>query len=255
MADKEEKTEKAKKPASRNKKIRKIAVDIIMVCLAGIMVVSGINIYRILKSYKDNRAVYEKLPGREAEDSLEVDFGALKEINPDVIGWLYYEDTPIDYPVVQGEDNSKYLDTLFDGTWGIFGTLFADAEAEAPFRQFNTVIYGHHMKDGSMFCELEKLKDQKFCEEHPRLELITPEGKYHLEIWAFLNQPSDSDIYQTNISDPDEKQEYITLVEELASYTTDVSVGPYDKLVLLSTCAYEYQNARYIVVCKMVPNN
>ena len=104
-----------------------------------------------------------------------------------------------------------------------------------------------------MFAGFEELKDPEYCKEHPRLELITPDEKYHLDIWAFLNQPSDSEIYTTNITDPEQQEKYLELAEKLASYTTDVTVEPGDKLVLLSTCAYEYQDARYIVVCKMVP--
>ena len=91
------------------------------------------------------------------------------------------------------------------------------------------------------------------CREHPELELFTPDGDYRLVIWAFLNQPSDSNIYVTNINDSGAQSEYIGLAENLADYVTSVSVAPGDRLVLLSTCAYEYDEARYIAVCKMVP--
>ena len=109
------------------------------------------------------------------------------------------------------------------------------------------------MKDGSMLAALSKLKDPSWCGDHPRFELVTPDGKYHLEIWAFLNQPSDSNIYVTNINDSGAQSEYIGLAENLADYVTSVSVAPGDRLVLLSTCAYEYDEARYIAVCKMTP--
>jgi sortase B len=109
------------------------------------------------------------------------------------------------------------------------------------------------MRDGSMFAQLKKLKDPEFCKEHPQLELITPEGKYHLEIWAFLNQPADSSIYTTNMVSEPEKADYLALAAGMADYTTDVEVTAEDRLVVLSTCAYEYQDARYMVVCKMVP--
>ena len=104
-----------------------------------------------------------------------------------------------------------------------------------------------------MFGDLKKLKDQAYCNEHPEMKLITPDGRYNLEIWAFLNQPSDSEIYTTNIIDDESKEAYIKMVKEIANYTTDVSVGIDDRLVVLSTCAYEYQDARYMVVCKITP--
>lgn len=232
-----------------------MAVNVIMVCLALIVVVSGIKVFTIIRDYRANQAVYDKVSEQAQKDGFtgDIDFDALRAINPDVVGWLYYEDTPVNYPVVQGTDNDKYLNTMFDGTWGSFGTLFVDCVTEAPFKQFNTIVYGHHMKDGSMLAALSKLKDPSWCGDHPRFELVTPDGKYHLEIWAFLNQPSDSNIYVTNINDSGAQSEYIGLAENLADYVTSVSVAPGDRLVLLSTCAYEYDEARYIAVCKMVP--
>ena len=239
--------------ASANMRVRRAAMNVIMVCLALICLVSGFRVFTILKNYKADRAVYGKIAETAGDVAVGIDFDALSAINPDVIGWLVYDDTVIDYPVVQGENNDMYLSMLFDRTWGGCGTLFADAVTEAPFRQFNTIIYGHHMKDGSMFACLKSLKDPGWTADHPKLKLYTPDGNYYLEIWAFLNQPSDSNIYQTNMTGEDKKAEYIRLVENLADYTTDVKVTADDMLVLLSTCAYEYQDARYIAVCRMAP--
>ena len=245
---------KTKSTGSKNKKIRNLALDVIMVCLALLVVISGWRVFTMIREYKAGRDSYQEVMDQSGGGYLgNIDFNMLKKINPDVVGWLYYENAGIDYPVVQGEDNDKYLNIMFDGNWGICGTLFVDCITEKPFEQFNTIIYGHHMRDGTMFAGFEELKDPEYCKEHPRLELITPDEKYHLDIWAFLNQPSDSEIYTTNITDPEQQEKYLELAEKLASYTTDVTVEPGDKLVLLSTCAYEYQDARYIVVCKMVP--
>lgn len=242
--------ETPKKKPSKSKKIRRIATNIIMICLAGIMLVSGWRVYTIMKGYHDDRSSYEKV-SEQAGDSI--DFDALREINPDVIGWLRYEGTIIDYPVVQGENNDVYLSMLFDRTWGGCGTLFADCITEAPFRQFNTIVYGHHMKDGTMFACLKELRDPEYCRKHPKLELITPEGSFDLEIYAFLNEPADSNVYTTNIQDEEGKQNYLDLINSLAAYVTSVGVSTQDRLVMLSTCAYEFEEARYIVVCKMVP--
>ena len=160
-----------------------MASNVIMICLAGIMLVSGWKVFTILRNYQADKSVYNKISEEAGDD---IDFDALRKINPDVIGWLYYEDTVIDYPVVQGENNDVYLSMLFDRTWGGCGTLFADCVTEAPFNQFNTIVYGHHMKDGTMFACLKELRDPEYCAKHPKLELTTPEGKFDLEIWAFL---------------------------------------------------------------------
>jgi sortase B len=109
------------------------------------------------------------------------------------------------------------------------------------------------MRDASMFGSLGRLKDTDYVREHPRMELVTPEGKYHLEIWAFLNQPSDSSIYTTNFQNREDCEAYLQMIQGLAEYITSVEVSPDDRFVELSTCAYEYQEARYVVVAKMTP--
>ena len=240
---------------SKANRIRRRAENVIIFCLAVLVVLSAWKVYTILHDYAQQQNVYDGISETAQQDGFtgDIDFDALRKINPDVIAWIYYEDSFINYPIVQGTDNEKYLYTMFDGNTGGFGTLFADADTEKAFGQFNTIVYGHHMHNGSMFGDLRKFKNAGFVDEHPRMELITPEGKYHLDIWAFLNQPADSRIYTNNISDPEEKDEYLRMLEDLCEYTTDVEVTPEDTIVLLSTCAYEYQDARYIVVGKMVP--
>lgn len=226
-----------------------------MICLALIILISGWKLFTIVREYNRGRDAYDAISEQALtqDGAPGVDFDALRRINPEVAGWIRYDAAHIDYPVVRGSDNDKYLYTMFDGRSGGCGTLFIDADISEPFRQFSTIIYGHHMRDGSMFGSLKKLRDPSFCEENPRMKLYTPDENYDLEIWAFLNQPADSDLYDLYMSTEEERAEYIEMVRGLASYTTDISVTPSDRLVILSTCAYEYKNARYVVICKMVP--
>lgn len=239
----------------KKSKVRRIALDIIMVCLAGIVVFSGYRVYKIMHDYKVNRDIYSKIAELAMPQGFtgDIDFDALREVNPDIVGWIYYEGTNINYPIVQGKDNDYYLHISFDGTWTLGGTLFADAITEDPFNQFNTIVYGHHMQDHTMFGDIKELRDTEYCKAHPQFELITPEGKYHLRICAFVHQPSDSAIYTTNFHDEEGKQEYINLIKSLATYITTEEMTAEDRLVILSTCAYEYQEARYMVVGKMIP--
>ena len=245
-------TRKKLKPKS---KARRAAEDIIILCLACICVVSGWRVWSIYHQYQLNRETYAKIAelAQPDADPLNIDFDALRKVNPDIVGWIYYEDTSINYPIVQGSDNDYYLNAAFDKTWSPAGCLFVDAITKDAFHQFNTIIYGHHMRDWTMFGPLEYLKDKSYCEEHPQFVLVTPEGKFHLKVCAFLNQPADSNIYTTNIHSDKGKEEYIQLVRSLAEYVTDEEMTPDDRLVVLSTCAYEYQNARYMVIAKMVP--
>lgn len=248
------KVKKSKKP-KKISKVRRIAENVILIALLGIMLTSAYNVYTILSAYKENKKSYDKVStvAGAVDFTGNIDFEELSKINPDIVGWLYYKDNKINYPIVQGNDNNKYLTTLFDGNYSAAGALFVEYTTKKAFNQFNTIVYGHHMRDGSMFGDLKKLRDREYCDKNPRMELITPKGKYHVDIWVFLNEPADSSLYLTNLKEVTEKQEYIDKIETIAEYTTSVTVTPKDKLIVLSTCAYEYKDARYVVIGKLVP--
>lgn len=244
------------KKAKKTKK--SIISNVIVVCLAGSSVVFGYKVYDIEKTYNDNQEEYDDLVEEVVENSQSnrnIDFDKLREINPDVEGWIKYNGTHIDYPIVQGEDNSEYLNESFEGNNSSFGTLFIDSECSKPFDDFITIVYGHHMRNGSMFGDLKKLKDENYYKEHPELELYTEDKDCILEICAFLNEKADSDVYTINITNEKDKKDYINMIKELSLYKTDTVITPNDKLVILSTCAYESNNARYIVVCKLIDEN
>ena len=217
-----------------------------------VMGLSAFKVYKGLQTYSSNQDQYENI-SRDAVKESSVDFDALKKTNPDIKAWIKYEDTKMDYPIVQGKDNDKYLHIMFDGTESPFGTLFVDYKTEKAFEQFNTLVFGHHMKDGSMFGSLKNLKKKKYAEKHPEFQLSLPNGDYHLYIWAFLNPADDDKVYLTNLKTLREKKAYLKHVREEALYLMDFDVTETDTLVVLSTCAYEYEGARYVVVCKMMP--
>ena len=246
----EEKPEKKKK-----KKKAGPLYYIIMVLLIAIFAFSAYNVIKIGLKYYHNQKTYKEVQQAASPKGFDgnIDFAALSKINPDIKAWIYLKDTKIDYPIVQGPDNDKYLNTKFNGEWGTCGTLFADYTTESAFNQFLTIVYGHHMKDGTMFNSLKDFKDEEYLKNHKRFELITPECKYHLDVVAFFNQPADSNLYQPNFYSEQQKLNYIDLVNNLAMYRTNEAIAPEDKLVLLSTCAYEYEGARYMVLGKLKP--
>lgn len=123
-------------------------------------------------------------PTHEAAEPYQVDFEALARINPDVAAWLILEGTALSYPVVQVQDNEYYLDRLFDGSYNASGCLFLDSRCEARFASPNSIVYGHHMKDGSMFAALDGYKEQEFYEAHPSLLLLTPGGDYEAQVFS-----------------------------------------------------------------------
>lgn len=243
-------------------RIRNGALNVITVCLIGIILVSGYKIGKTMWEYQVAKSAYTNISEKTAKVDPKqftgvVDWKALKKVNPDVQGWLYQKDTVINYPVVQGTDNDTYLHTRFDKQWSGGGTLFVDCRMEKDFKGFNSIIYGHHMKDGSMFRSIRGYtKEDGYYDKHKTLELATPHGNYHLVVFsAFITKATDEDTYKMTY-DEAEKQAYIDRAwerSELPITRDSVDVTKNDRLVTLSTCAYDYEEARYIVMCKMVP--
>lgn len=243
-------------------RIRNGALNVITVCLVGIILVSGYKIGKTLWDYQVAKSAYTNISEKTAKVDPKqftgvVDWKALKKVNPDVQGWLYQKGTVINYPVVQGTDNDTYLHTRFDKQWSGGGTLFVDYRMEKGFKGFNSIIYGHHMKDGSMFRSIRGYtKEDGYYDKHKTLELATPHGNYHLVVFsAFITKATDEDTYKMTY-DEAEKQAYIDRAwerSELPITRDSVDVTKNDRLVTLSTCAYDYEEARYIVMCKMVP--
>lgn len=243
-------------------RIRNGALNVITVCLIGIILVSGYKIGKTMWEYQVAKSAYTNISEKTAKVDPKqftgvVDWKALKKVNPDVQGWLYQKGTVINYPVVQGTDNDTYLHTRFDKQWSGGGTLFVDCRMEKDFKGFNSIIYGHHMKDGSMFRSIRGYaKEDGYYDKHKTLELATPHGNYHLVVFsAFITKATDEDTYKMTY-DEAEKQAYIDRAwerSELSITRDSVDVTKNDRLVTLSTCAYDYEEARYIVMCKMVP--
>lgn len=243
-------------------RIRNGALNVITVCLIGIILVSGYKIGKTMWEYHVAKSAYTNISEKTAKVDPKqftgvVDWKALKKVNPDVQGWLYQKGTVINYPVVQGTDNDTYLHTRFDKQWSGGGTLFVDCRMEKNFKGFNSIIYGHHMKDGSMFRSIRGYtKEDGYYDKHKTLELATPHGNYHLVVFsAFITKATDEDTYKMTY-DEAEEQAYIDRAwerSELPITRDSVDVTKNDRLVTLSTCAYDYEEARYIVMCKMVP--
>lgn len=224
--------------------------------LLGVLLFSAVQIWCKTEDYRRGDALYVQmaqyaaLPEQTAEDGLpwpEVDFAALREVNPDIVGWLYSEGTPIHYPVVQGQDNDFYLHHLFDGSEGHCGTIFLETQNERDFSDPHSILYGHHMKDGSMFKSLKGYQEQSYYEEHPVLLLETPEQWYRLEVFAGYVASTDSHAWQLDFADAQERQSWLDEQVKKSDFHSDVMPGPGDRILTLSTCSYEFQNARYVV--------
>ncbi len=248
----------------------------LMLLCVGLMVLAGYEISKTLIEENNSKTLNEdiqekavetvpipSLEGVDASDErpkeqeeqlpkapITVDFDVLHEENEDIIAWLYCPDTPINYPVVQSNDNDYYLRRLLDGSYNTAGTLFADYRCASDFTGWISLIYGHNMKNDTMFGTLPDYREQDYFEEHPVMYLLTPTQNYMVELFAgYVTSTTDS-IYEA-IDTQEERNNILQRSQSQSNFTTDIEVTDDDRLLILSTCSYEYENARYVVLGKL----
>lgn len=179
-----------------------------------------------------------------------VDFEQLFDMNPDTAAWIrfYPEPSVISYPVVKGRDNEEYLHRTFLADENTLGTIFVNVHNSPDFTDKNTVIYGHRMKDGSMFRHLSDYRDKTFWEKNPYFYIYTPDGyerKYEIYTTAVVEDMSET--YQTQFESEEAFLKFVAMTEKTAEYDTGVSVGAQDMIVTLSTCTGAGDTQRYVV--------
>ena len=232
---------------------------VVAVCAGGMLLSGGLFVRQWLE-YRGAEKAYQTLAeaavlppdggGEEPEQTSDppvpqVDFEALKRINPELTGWLYCPDTVISYPVVQGEDNRYYLTHLFDGTANAAGCLFLDSGCDGLTGK-NSVIHGHHMKNGTMFASLEEYREQAYYDAHPRLYLLTPEGSWIIELFSAYVADAESDAWRLDFSSEEDYSRWLEGLQARSCFESAVKAQPADRVVTLSTCDYSYQDAWFV---------
>ncbi len=258
-----------KRPAKRRKlnPVVRVLLYIIFFASLGTAIYSGFQLYVGNKERRESANAYEKLAESAGEsDTVETeegetllytraDFAALAEINPDIAGWLTLEGTVIDYPIVQGTDNEYYLEHLFTKEVNHSGCIFIDADNAKDFSDRNTILYAHHMRNGSMFAELEGYRDQAYYESHRSLILQTPDGLYRILPFAGMLGDGNSTYNQIEFADDAEFTAFIEQIRNVSTFTSDVEVTAADRIVTMSTCRYDVEDGRYAVFGKLVKLN
>ena len=189
--------------------------------LSVILLAAGVWIYQIISEYQKAEREYEQLQeyvkvekntrdpentkpnvaeddkeGEKQEETVTVDFASLQAINPDIVAWLRIPGV-LEYPVVRGKDNSYYLNHTVQKTYNIAGSIFLDYRNERDFSDSKNIIYGHNMKDGSMFHVLRNYQDIDFFQKHTDMEVYLPDGRtLNYQITTCEQVSADSEIYQ-----------------------------------------------------------
>ena len=246
-------------------KIRKAAG---ILCIAAAIILAVFWVWEyvpMLGEYKESRKLYEELedtavsePDTEDEtefaawvDSLdveeeqkdsitlaiEVDGEALFKRNNDYLGWIYIPDTAVSYPVVMSEDNEDYLHRSIDKEYLYAGTVFMDCRCYDGITNKHSILYGHNMRDGSMFAGIKKYSDEDYLEDHPFFWFITPEYKLLYQVFSVTESwPDDKTVYGVTYKN---LEEFGGKMKELSGMSlVDTGIVPTDKdfVMTLSTC-------------------
>ena len=265
--------------AGGKKKQNKVVYYVILVILLGILVFSVAKIVSYFKQQADADNVQDEInsgyvtpddsqqpddpvvpdegedqPEKEPEEvkppdpeTIKVDFAGLTAKYPDVVGYIYGANTKVQYPIVQSSSNDYYLNHDLDGNVNNNGSIFMEHLCSSDFSDQNTIIYGHNMKSGLMFANLTNYKNQSYYNAHPYFYIYTPTQNYKLNLFAGFVCEHDDEVYALSLSQ--------SQLEAMASKSTFKSnIGtPTGNVVTLSTCSYEFDDARYVVVGELGP--
>ena len=192
----------------------------------------------------------EKKPEAEKKpepETIKVDFDRLTSKYPDVVGYIYGAYTGINYPIVQSSSNDYYIDHDLDGNVNNNGSIFMEYLNSSDFSDHNTRVYGHNMKSGLMFAHLTNYKNQSYYNAHPYFYIYTPTQDYKLNLYAGFVCEHDDEVYALSLT-----QSQLEGLAERSTFKSNIGV-PTGRIMTLSTCSYEFDDARYVVVGELVP--
>lgn len=212
--------------------------------------------YKTQKEYeqlaKENTEKVPEATTSEAAYSSPINFDKLSKTNPDIIGWIKIPDTKIDYPIVQTSDNETYLHKDFNGNKNVSGAIFLDCDSNSDFTGWQNIIYGHHMKNGTMFQNLVKFKDKDFFEKHRYLTLYTPEREIHLKTIASFYGDADGQARRTQFDSDKTFKKYVKERISACSFA-DWPKESFSTVYTFVTCSYELDDARTFLYAVEVP--
>jgi sortase B len=176
----------------------------------------------------------------------------LLEINEDVVGWIKIPNTSIDYPVLQANDNEYYLNRDIYRKKNRAGSIFMDYRIKLDGRDKHIILYGHHMRDGTMFKDLIKYKNKDFFYKNNVIQFDTLYEEIKWEVFSVYITGTDFNYIKTRFNTPAEYENFLTTIKNKSLFPTDVVLTANDQILTLSTCTYEYDDARFVVHARRV---
>ena len=180
--------------------------------------------------------------------AYQIDFSYLSSVNPDVVGWVLIEGTNVNYPIVKSADNAEYLKLTFEGERSSCGSIFMERENSPDFSDKTTFIYGHNMKDGSMFHTLNDYSDEQFYKEHPTVYIFTPESTKVCKIVSAHVTANSSTSYQIGFGTQADYEAYLNTEKRISMYDTGIVPQMDKNTIVLSTCRGTTSSQRFILV-------
>lgn len=224
-----------------------------------LLIVSLIALGVVVYSYWNGQQTYKNVAEEAAVDTsgttladMKVDWDALREMNPEVVGWIYVPDTVINYPIAQASDDDKYLTVDFLGGRGQithFGTIFLAAENTSDFSDKNNVIYGHNMNDGSMFSAFAGFLNDDVFNSHRTIYLLTPDGNYRLETFSILVCEAYDPLGQTVFANDVEFEAYVQDKinrNQVNALPPGRVAADIDRTFAMVTCTSSYEDTRVV---------
>ena len=259
-----------RRSSRRKKKQSRVVYYVILLVLLGVLVFSAIKIISYFKQQADASQQQQTLeeeyttPVKDDNDpdntgdnsdtvepdpeSITVDFDKLIADYPDVVGYIYCANTKIKYVIQHGKGNDYYLVHDSQGNTNNNGSIFIEELNSGSFSDGNTIIYGHNMKTGMMFANLRNYHtDKNYYAAHPYMYIYTPSQNYKLELFAGFVCEHDDEIYSTSLT-----QAQLEAMAAKSDFKANIGV-PTGKTVTLSTCSYEFADARYVVIGALTP--
>ena len=184
----------------------------------------------------------------------EIDLAALQAVNEDVIGWITIPDTQLSYPIMYSGDNSYYLTHTWDKQYNSAGSVFLEQHCSPDLSDFNTILYGHRMRDGSIFGSLRDYAETSHWEQHPYIYVCNAEGFYRYEIFSIYEASVKGSTYRLALTEPEEQQAFLDDCTGWSTIETGVVPTLEDRILTLSTCTGRGYDTRWVVQARLSPD-